>query len=110
MAAAVREQDGANASTASGVRCADSALTSKGICISSSSLHAFSITGKSLVLPMMMLTIGFIIVFVCLVVVKRCCCLYVIIYCDSSDEENDDGCYEEANPESSYYLSERVLS
>ena len=50
----------ANVSTASGVRCAERAFTSKGICISSRNLHAFSITGRSLVLPMIMLTIGFI--------------------------------------------------
>ena len=50
----------AKASTASGVRWADRALTSNGTCSSSSSLQAFSITGRSLVLPMIMLTIGFI--------------------------------------------------
>ena len=53
----------ANCSTASGVRWADSAFTSKGTCISSSSLQAFSITGRSLVLPMIMLTNGVILLF-----------------------------------------------
>ena len=48
----------ANCSTASGVRCADSAFTSKGICISFKNLQAFSITGRSLVLPMIILTCG----------------------------------------------------
>src|SRR3712207_8804572 len=50
----------ANASTASGVRWAERAFTSKGISLSSNHLHAFSITGKSLVLPMIILTKGFI--------------------------------------------------
>ena len=50
----------ANASTAWGVRWADRALTSKGIWLSSSHLQAFSITGRSLVLPMIILTNGFI--------------------------------------------------
>lgn len=51
----------ANSSTASGVRCAERAFISKGTCISSSNLAAFSITGRSEVLPMIMLTIGFIV-------------------------------------------------
>ena len=50
----------ANSSTASGVRCAERAFISKGTCISSSNLAAFSITGRSEVLPMIILTIGFI--------------------------------------------------
>ena len=50
----------ANDSTASGVRCAERAFTSKGIWLSFNHLHAFSITGRSLVLPMIMLTNGFI--------------------------------------------------
>ena len=45
-------------STAVGVRWAESAFTSKGTCMSFKNLHAFSITGRSLVLPMMMLTNG----------------------------------------------------
>ena len=48
----------AKSSTSAGVRCAERAFISKGICISSRNLAAFSITGRSLVLPMMMLTIG----------------------------------------------------
>ena len=53
----------ANCSTASGVRWAERALTSKGTCISLSSWQAFSITGRSDVLPMIMLTNGFILFF-----------------------------------------------
>ena len=55
----------ANCSTASGVRWAERALTSKGMAMSSSCCMAFSITGRSLVLPMMMLTIGFIALWFC---------------------------------------------
>ena len=54
----------ANCSTASGVRCAERALTSKGICKASSCLQAFSITGRSDVLPMIMLTNGVIFYFI----------------------------------------------
>ena len=50
----------AKASTASGVRWAERAFNSNGISFSSSHLHAFSITGRSLVLPMIILTSGFI--------------------------------------------------
>ena len=48
----------AKVSTSRGVRCAERALISKGISISSRKRAAFSITGRSDVLPMMMLTIG----------------------------------------------------
>ena len=51
--------------TSCGVRCAERALISNGISNSSSSLAAFSSTGMSDVLPIMMLTIGFIYVLVC---------------------------------------------
>ena len=44
--------------TSAGVRWAERAFISKGTSMSSRNLAAFSITGKSLVLPMMMLTIG----------------------------------------------------
>ena len=50
----------AKVSTASGVRWAESAFTSKGISLSSSHLQAFSMMGKSLVEPMIILTNGFI--------------------------------------------------
>jgi len=46
--------------TSAGVRWAERAFTSKGISISSKNWQAFSMTGRSLVLPMMMLTMGFI--------------------------------------------------
>ena len=49
----------AKVSTASGVRWAERALTSNGICCSSNHLQAFSMTGRSLVDPMIMLTKGF---------------------------------------------------
>jgi hypothetical protein len=42
------------------VRCAERAFISNGISISSKNLAAFSITGRSDVLPIMILTIGFI--------------------------------------------------
>ena len=58
----------AKASTASGVRWAESALTSKGMAFSLSHFMAFSITGMSLVEPIMILTNGFIF-FVGLIVV-----------------------------------------
>ena len=48
----------AKLSTAAGVRCAERAFTSKGICMSFKNLHAFSITGRSDVLPIMMLING----------------------------------------------------
>lgn len=49
----------AKASTSAGVRWADKAFISKGISISSKNLAAFSITGRSDVLPMIILTTGF---------------------------------------------------
>ena len=56
----------ANSSTSAGVRCADKANISNGISHSSSSLAAFSIIGRSDVLPIIILTIGFIININCL--------------------------------------------
>ena len=53
----------ANCSTASGVRCAERALTSKAICCSFRKARAFSMTGRSLVLPMITLTMGFMRIF-----------------------------------------------
>ena len=53
----------AKVSTASGVRWAESAFTSNGISLSLSHLQAFSITGKSLVLPIIILIIGVITVY-----------------------------------------------
>ncbi|MPN39870.1 hypothetical protein SDC9_187404 [bioreactor metagenome] len=50
----------ANCSTASGVRCADSAFISNGTSISSKNRAAFSITGKSDVLPIIILITGLI--------------------------------------------------
>ena len=50
----------AKSETSAGVRWAERALTSKGISISSKNLQAFSMTGRSEVEPMMMLTCGFI--------------------------------------------------
>ena len=49
--------------TSAGVRWAERALTSKGISISSKNWQAFSMTGRSEVLPMIMLTIGVILGF-----------------------------------------------
>ena len=51
-----------NSSTSTGVRCAERAFISNGISRSSSSLADYSMIGKSEVLPMMILTIGFIFV------------------------------------------------
>ena len=48
----------AKCSTASGVRWAERAFTSKGTCMSLRNCMAFSMTGRSLVLPMMILTNG----------------------------------------------------
>ena len=48
----------AKTSTSSGVRWADNAFTSKGICCSFRKARAFSMTGRSLVLPMITLTMG----------------------------------------------------
>ena len=56
----------ANSSTSAGVRCADKANISNGISHSSSSLAAFSMIGRSDVLPIIILTIGFIININCL--------------------------------------------
>ena len=50
----------ANSSTSPGVRWAERAFISNGISISSKNFAAFSSMGRSLVLPMIMLTIGFI--------------------------------------------------
>jgi hypothetical protein len=50
----------ANSSTLSGVRCADNACISKGTLSSFNTLAAPSITGRSEVLPIIILTFGFI--------------------------------------------------
>jgi hypothetical protein len=49
-----------NAAASSGVRCADKALISNGISNSSSNFAAFSMMGRSDVLPIIILTLGFI--------------------------------------------------
>ena len=49
----------ANFSTSAGVRWAERAFISNGTCMSLRKAAAFSITGRSEVLPMIMLTIGF---------------------------------------------------
>ena len=51
----------AYSATSSGVRCADRAFTSKGISLLSKNLKAASITGRSDVLPIIMLTRAFIV-------------------------------------------------
>ena len=94
----------ANSSTASGVRCADRALTSKGICWSLSHFMAFSITGRSLVEPIIILTFGVIVYILFVYYILMFTCQLVSLQLQNQEESTY-----KSYGKSCYYLLQAML-